>query len=118
MSAANPVSPKLWTAAVGAGAGATVSTLLIWLIGAGVFNAGWTSERVNDAIAAVPFPLAGFILLLVTLAGTMLGAYLKADPLRLPTLRPDLARTHMAVGSPYKEGRRGSRVNPETGALE
>jgi hypothetical protein len=99
----NPISPKFWAALVGSGAGTVVSTLLIWLLGASVFGGGWSAERVNDAIASVPTPLAGFILLLVTIGMTIAAVYAKSDPQRLATLDPDLAHRHLAIGSPYRE---------------
>lgn len=85
MSSTNPVSPKLYAAAVGAGAGAIISQLLVWLIG-GAISHRWDADGVDNAIAAVPSPLYAFVLLLVTIAGAAIGAYIKEDPERLPTL--------------------------------
>jgi hypothetical protein len=82
----NPISPKVWAAAIGAGAGTILSTFLLWLLGAGIFHGGWSADRVDNAIAAVPTPLSLFVGLLVTLGLTAIGAYAKTDPERLPTL--------------------------------
>jgi len=92
MSEGNPISPKVYSAAAGAGAGAIVSQLIVWLIGAGAFGGGWSADRVDNALAAVPSPLNAFILLLVIIAGAAVGAYVKVDPLRLPTLDSARAR--------------------------
>jgi hypothetical protein len=89
VSSQNPVSPKLYAAAIGAGAGTIASTFALWLLGAWAFGAGWSSDRVDNAIAAVPTPLALFVGLLITLGLTAAGAYIKQDPERLPTLGTD-----------------------------
>lgn len=79
----NPVSPKVWAALIGAGAGTTLSTLLLWLVGASLFDGGWSADRVDNAIAAVPSPLAAFLLLSITAALTFIGGYQTTDPLRV-----------------------------------
>jgi len=82
----NPISPKVWSAGIGAGAGTIISTFLLWLLGAFLFRAGSSADRVDNAIAAVPSPLAAVVVLAVTVGLTLLGAYVKTDPERLPTL--------------------------------
>jgi hypothetical protein len=82
----NPISPKLYAAAIGAGAGTILSTFLLWLIGASAFDAGWDADSVDNAIVAVPTPLALVVGLVITLGLTALGAWAQADPERLPTL--------------------------------
>lgn len=81
----NPVSPKLVAGAIGSGIGTAVTTFLLWLIGA-VITHHWTADGVDNAIAAVPAPLATLIAILVIVGSTVIGAYLKTDPERLPTL--------------------------------
>lgn len=90
MTVQNPLSPKVVAAAAGAGAGATVATLLLWIIGAGVFGGGWSAEHVDNALAAVPLPLSGFVLLLVTVAGAAFPGYNVADPNRVTTKEAEL----------------------------
>ena len=82
---ANPISPKVYAAAAGAGLGTVLTTLLLWLIGAAISHR-WTADGVDNALAAVPGPLAAFVAAAIIIGGTMLGTYLKSDPLRLPTL--------------------------------
>ena len=85
MSAANPVSPKVLAAAAGAGAGAAVSTAALWALGAGVWGAGWGADQVDNALAAVPTPLSGLVLLVVTIVGAALPGYRATDPERIPS---------------------------------
>lgn len=81
----NPISPKVISAAIGAGAGTVISTVILWAIGAGFYHAGATADRVDNAIAAVPTPLSAFVFLIVTVAATFIPAYQVTDPLRAPT---------------------------------
>ena len=81
----NPISPKVISAAIGAGAGTIISTAILWAIGAGLYDAGATADRVDNAIAAVPTPLSALVFLIVTVACTFLPGYQITDPLRSPT---------------------------------
>ena len=89
MPAGNPISPKVISATIGAGAGTVLSTLILWLIGAGLYDQGWASERVDNAIAAVPTPLSAIVFLVITVAFTFLPGYQVTDPLRTPTRYED-----------------------------
>lgn len=82
----NPISPKVVAAAIGAGAGATVSTLILWIIGVTAFHVPVGADFVNDAITAVPSPIAAAIGLLLVLAGAAIPGYQVADPARVATL--------------------------------
>lgn len=82
MNTSNPVSPKIVAAAAGAGAGAVVSQLAVWLIGAALFGGGWSADQVDNAIAAVPTPVYAFVVLVVTVIGAAVPGYRVTDPLR------------------------------------
>ena len=93
MSAENPVSPKVVAATAGAGAGATLSTLLIWILGVTFWKQPATAAAVSDAIAAVPSPVSGLLLLLVTSSSAAVPAFKAADPLRVTPLEREQLRT-------------------------
>lgn len=93
MTELNPTSPKVTAASLGAaggaGAGAVVSTLVLWIIGVSVPSYGVPADanHVGDAIAAVPSPIAGAILLVLSIVGAYVSAHragwLTVDPLRI-----------------------------------
>ena len=85
MSAENPVSPKVIAAAAGAGAGATISSLLIWVLGITVWSAPATAQSVDQAIAAVPAPVSAFVVLVVTVVGSAAFGWRVTDPNRVST---------------------------------
>lgn len=80
------VETKVIAATAGGGAGAVVGTFLLWIMGAGLWHAGWSAEQAVAATSAVPGPVAALVPLLVTVAGAFLGGYLAPH-----TPRPDLA---------------------------
>lgn len=82
MSTTNPLSPKVLAAAAGAGAGTIVSTFLLWILGVTVWSQSASADNVSAAIAAVPPPVAGLVLLVVTVIGTYVPGYTITDPLR------------------------------------
>jgi hypothetical protein len=86
---ATTLSPKVIAAAAGAGAGSVISQLRLWLLGAGVWHAGWSADRVDNALAAVPLPVYAFVTLVVTVAGAAIPGYQTADPDRFHTV-PDV----------------------------
>lgn len=85
MSNDNPVSPKVIASAAGAGAGATVSSLLVWLLGVTVWAAPATAQSVDQATAAVPAPVAAFVTLVVTVVGSAAFGWRVNDPNRVTT---------------------------------
>jgi hypothetical protein len=130
VSARNPVSPKVVASAAGAGAGATLSTFLIWLIGALLINA-WTADAADNAIAAVPWPVSGIVLLVVTVVFSAVPGYVTTDPARQADTNPQVAAYEdqdqgefvsgqaapMPVGEsvevvPVEEDRPGGRIVP------
>jgi hypothetical protein len=70
-----PVEGKVWGATVGTGAGAVVGAFLVWLLGVIITGSPLTSDAESDAVAAVPFRVAAFIFLLVTVGGSFIGGY-------------------------------------------
>jgi hypothetical protein len=79
----NPTSPKVIASAAGAGAGATVSSLLLWLLGITVWHQPATAGAVDQAMAAVPSPVSAIVVLAVTVASSAVFGWRVTDPLRI-----------------------------------
>ena len=75
------VSPKVVAGTAGAGAGAIVTGLIMWLVGAAL-SGDWTAAGVEDALAAVPAPLGLFVGLAVGVAFTFVPAWFITDHVR------------------------------------
>lgn len=75
------MSPKALAATAGAGAGAIVTALLLWVIGAGM-SGDWTATGADSALAAVPAPLGAFVGLLVAVAFTLIPSWWITDHVR------------------------------------
>lgn len=75
---------KVYGATIGGGAGAIVTSFVLWLLGVLVWNVSSVAESAGDAIAAVPLPVAGVITGLITLGGVYGGGWLAKH-----TPRPD-----------------------------
>lgn len=86
MSRPAPIETKVQTAVGGTLAGGTLGTFLLWLLGVLVWGADWAAVAAEEAVRAVPTPVAGLVLLGVTALGTYVGGYLGKH-----TARPDLA---------------------------
>lgn len=97
MSAQNPVSPKVIAATAGAGVGATLSTLVIWVVGVVFWKQPATAAAVSDAIAAVPSPLSGLILLAVTGTSAGVPGFKVTDPLRVTPAERDQVRSTQII---------------------
>lgn len=81
-----PIEGKVYAATVGAGAGATVSAAILWLLGVLVWGVPDTAARAADAISAVPAPLNAIIVLGVTVGTTFVAGYsTKHTPRPQPT---------------------------------
>jgi hypothetical protein len=52
------IETKVVSATAGSGAGAVVSTFIVWLLGATIWDAGTGASDVDKAIAAVPTPVS------------------------------------------------------------
>lgn len=107
----NPMSPKVIAASVGAGTGTVVSTLLLWVIGVMFYDVPASAERVSEAVAAVPSPIAGALALALTVAGAGGAGYRALDPQRDPSINRDVVayQTPEGVvvageGSPVRTG--------------
>lgn len=74
-----PVHKRVWAGTIGAGTGATISTLILWLLGVIVWDQPATAAGAEDAITAVPAPVAAAVLLAVTVGLTFLAGWLPAD---------------------------------------
>lgn len=76
MSKNAPVEGKVWASTVGGGAGATVSSFVLWILGVLVWGAPSNASSATDAVAAVPFPVIGVVGLVITVGGVFIGGYL------------------------------------------
>jgi hypothetical protein len=115
MSASNPTSPKVIASAAGAGVGATVSTLIVWLLGVVVWKQPMTAAAVNDAVTAVPSPVAGLILLLLTAASAAVPGYRVTDPLRVTTEELQALEALRSDQSPPPGAAADSPLGPPSG---
>lgn len=79
---ANPISPKVVAAAIGAGAGTVISKLIFWIIGTAVYAIPADASHVAEAIAAVPDPITATITLLLVIGGAAFPGYQVTDELR------------------------------------
>ena len=79
--ASKSLSPKVVAGTAGAGAGAIVTALVTWVVGA-AYSGDWTAAGVETALASVPAPLVAFIGLVVGVAFTFIPAYFITDHLR------------------------------------
>jgi hypothetical protein len=93
MSAENPVSPKVVASTAGAGLGAVLSSFIIWGLGVLIWKEPPTADAVNAAVAAVPAPVSGMILLIISVLGAAIPGYQVKDPTRItPEQRAKLDR--------------------------
>lgn len=75
----NTPTSKVLAATVGGGAGATVAAFLLWLLGVLAWGAPATADAATAAVAAVPAPVAGVVLLGVSAAGAFIAGYWKTE---------------------------------------
>lgn len=85
MSAENPVSPKVVASTAGAGIGAALSSLAIWIVGVTLWGQSANAADVNAAVAAVPAPVSGVITLIFALIGAGFPGWKTTDPNRVTT---------------------------------
>lgn len=85
MDEQNPMSPKVIASAAGAGAGASVSSLLLWLLGVIVWGQPVTASAVEQALSAVPAPVSGIVVLVVTVVSSAIFGWRVNDPNRVST---------------------------------
>lgn len=82
MSYSNLVSPKVVASAAGAGAGATLTGFLVWLLGASLYGVGFDASVADAAVAAVPNQVIALIGLVLVVAGAFIPGYQVTDPAR------------------------------------
>lgn len=82
ISQSSLTSPKVIAATGGTGAGAVISTLVVWLLGAFVFGGTINAADAEATLAAVPLPVTAFVALVLTAGGTFISGYLTTDPAR------------------------------------
>ena len=71
-----PVESKVYAATIGSGAGSIVGTFVLWLLGVSIFGGQATADQAAAAVAAVPAPVSGFVLLVLSAGGSFLAGYL------------------------------------------
>jgi uncharacterized membrane protein len=85
LSAEKPISPKAVASTGGAGLGAVLATFVTWLLGVAVWNASSAAAKADDAVAAVPTPIAAVIALVIPAALAAILSWSVTDPLRVTT---------------------------------
>lgn len=89
------IEAKVVAAAAGSGVGAAVGTFLLWLLGVTVWGQPVAADAAAKAVSAVPGPVAGLLVIVVSVVGAALGGY------RAPhTARADLGESAPAAGEP------------------
>jgi len=72
---ANRIESKVIAATGGSGAGAVLASFVLWLLGVTVWHVGFAADKAEQAVAAVPSPVAGLILLIVSALGALGAGY-------------------------------------------
>ena len=81
-SGPNPISPKVVAALAGAGFGTALGNGIVWLLGAWLWNGGWSNDQVDSAMAAVPGPVAALVVVVVAAVCAAIPGYVVIDPQR------------------------------------
>lgn len=81
-----PVETKVQLATISGGLSTvTLTPLVLWLLGAGVFGGPWSAFEVDQALLAVPWPVTGFVTAAIVSSATFVGGWYGKH-----TARPDL----------------------------
>lgn len=80
----NRVETKVIAAAGGAGGGGVFGTLILWVLGASLFGAGWGADQVEAALAAVPSPIVNILPPLLAAAGALAAGFSAPHTPRTP----------------------------------
>jgi len=72
---AQRIESKVIAATGGSGAGAVLASFVLWLLGVTVWHVGFAADKAEQAVAAVPSPVAGLILLIVSALGALGAGY-------------------------------------------
>lgn len=75
------VSPKVVAGTAGAGAGAILTAVVVWVVGA-AWSGRWDAAGVEVAVDAVPAPLAALLALIIAVALTLIPAWWIRDHVR------------------------------------
>jgi hypothetical protein len=73
---ASRVETKVVAATVGSGGGAAIGTFGLWLLGVTVWHESNAADNASNAIAAVPAPVSGLLLLVVAGVGAYVSGWL------------------------------------------
>lgn len=85
-----PIESKVYGSTVGTGAGSIVALLCLWALGVTFWGTSTDASAAADAIAAVPWPVAGAVSLVAVPGGAFLGGWLaKHTPRDDPDALPD-----------------------------
>lgn len=84
--ATQPTEGKVWSAATGGTAGATLAAFLTWVLGITVWGAPSDADGALAAIAAVPWPVVGVLGLALTFGGGYVSGWLAKHSPRPPEL--------------------------------
>lgn len=85
-----PVEGKVFAGTIGAGVGLAASQLILWLLGVMVWGAASTAEEASNAIAAVPQPVNGAVMALLTLGTAFVSGYFTKHAARPAPVVDDL----------------------------
>lgn len=70
------VESKVVSATGGAGAGAVVSSFIVWLLGVSVWHVSDAASKAGDAIAAVPTPVSGLVFIVISASAAFAAGWL------------------------------------------
>jgi hypothetical protein len=97
MSAENPISPKAIASTTGAGLGAAVSTLIIWVLGVVGWHGSAAASKVAETIAAVPGPVSAVVGLLIPAGLAAILGWRVVDPNRVTAEELQILRNAQKV---------------------
>ncbi len=104
MSVQNPVSPKVVAATAGAGIGAAVTTMTLWVLGVVAWDSPSSAAAAADAVAAVPAPVSGVIALVIPTVLAAAASYRTPDRHRVTTDELLQLETMRSTGEPGSTG--------------
>jgi hypothetical protein len=87
---AAPVETKVVAATAGSGVGAILATFTLWLLGVFVWDVSADAAQADKAIAAVPTPVAGLVLVMLSAVAAAIGGWLAPHTSRTPP--PEVSR--------------------------
>jgi hypothetical protein len=89
----SPIETKVFAATGGAGVGGAFGTFLLWLLGVTFWHSSAAADQATKAVAAVPEPVGGLLVIVVAGVGAYVSGYLAPH-----TSRPDLHVTPAILG--------------------